>query len=209
MGMAIFVAVVIAVLVLYAIVGGSKRRVADTAARLSILPDHFIIVDLETTGLDPEKDEIIEIGAIRANRDSMEHQAFQAFVTPIRKIPKRITDLTGITQEMLDKQGEPLEQAIRQFADFAGDLRIVTFNADFDMPFLHRAASHCEVTFSNPVSCALKMARRAWPGRHSYRLVDLANDGGLDTSDCHRSIGDCKRALIVYTGAVARLGTLH
>ena len=187
----------------------SKRQIDNMAERLSILPEHFVVVDLETTGLDPLRHEIIEIGAIRVNRDSVRHQTFHCFIKPTQKVPKKITKLTGITQAIVDEKGDPIEAGLRQFADFAGDLRIVTFNAEFDMAFLRHAGAQFGLTFANPVSCALKMARRAWPGRRSYRLADLSADGGLDTTDSHHAIGDCRRALIVYTGAVSRLGTLH
>lgn len=169
-----------------------------------------MVFDLETTGLQPESDEIIEIGAIRVNRGSDEHTSFQALVQPRKKIPKKITGITGITQEMVDDDGEPLEEALPQFLDFIGDLRLVSFNAEFDMAFLKNAVSQIEPerSIANPVSCALKMARRAWPGRKSYRLSDLAEDGGLSSEGTHRALGDCKRALIVYTAAASQLGAV-
>ena len=177
--------------------------------RISIahLPERFVVFDLETTGLDPVKHEIIEIGAIRVNRDSINHDTFQAFIKPAKKVPKKITELTGISQMMLDAEGEPIEKILREFLDFLGDLDLVSFNADFDMAFLQNAAARHSITINNSVSCALKMARRAWPGRRSYRLADLAKDGNLSSSDTHRALGDCQRALIVYTAAASELGT--
>lgn len=173
--------------------------------RLGHLPEQFVVFDLETTGLDPLKHEIIEIGAIRVNRDSIHHESFQVLVKPSKKIPKKITDLTGITQEMVDEDGVPLTQALEEFRQFVGDLRLVSFNAQFDMAFIGAANASNGRSMSNPVSCALVMARRAWPGRSSYRLKDLAKDGGLDASDTHRALGDCKRALIVYTASASAL----
>lgn len=179
---------------------GGKRKVD-----LSHLPERFVVLDLETTGLDPLKDEIIEFGAIRVNRDSITHESFQALVKPSAKLPAKITRITGITQAMLDADGEPLDKVLREFLDFIGDLPLVAFNAEFDMAFLKRAAQPRGLTIRNPVSCALDMARRAWPGRRSYRLADLAKDGGLETDDAHRAIADCKRALIVYTASADKL----
>lgn len=179
-----------------------QRRTPD----LFILPPRFVVFDLETTGLEPDKHEIIEIGAIRVNRDSDVHDTFQVLIKPTKKIPKKITQITGITQDMVEGEGEPLESALRSFHSFIEDLPLVTFNAEFDMAFLHIAASQHQLTISNPVSCALKMARRAWPKRKSYRLSDLARDGGLSGEGAHRSLEDTKRALIVYTAAAAKLG---
>jgi len=191
-----------------------KRKSANLARikrHLKILPEHFIIADLETTGLDSTKDEIIEIGAIRVNRDSDHHETFQAYVRANKKIPKKITAITGITQAMIDEKGEPLGSVLKEFKDFVGDLRIVTYNAEFDMAFLNAASVHTGgvINFPNPVSCALEMARRAWPRRRSYRLGDISKDGGLSQAGTHRALGDCQRALTVYTAAVNVLGRIE
>lgn len=172
---------------------------------LSHLPAQFIVFDLETTGLNPYKHEIIEIGAIRVNRDSDNHDVFTALVKPSRKVPKRITQITGITQAMIDADGEPLDQVLTQFLEFIGDLPLVAFNAEFDMAFLKCVCEPRGRRLGNRVSCALLMARRAFPGRKSYRLSALARDGGLDVGNAHRAVADCQRALIVYTSAANRL----
>ena len=175
---------------------------------LSILPERFVVFDLETTGLDSAKHEIIEIGAVRVNRDSDAHETFQALVKPKRKVSKKITEITNITQEMLDKDGQSLSSAIAEFISFAGDHRLVSFNAEFDMAFLHNAASQSGLTIGNRTSCALKMARRAWPGRRSYRLVDLAKDGGLSITGAHRALHDCRLTMTVYASAASKLRSI-
>jgi DNA polymerase III epsilon subunit family exonuclease len=184
------------------------RSRATPKISIAHLPAQFVVFDLETTGLDPDKHEIIEIGAIRVNRDSINHDTFQSLVKPTRKVPKRITELTGINQAMLDSDGDSIESALQQFMSFVGALHLVSFNADFDMAFLKNAASRHSICVANPVSCALKMSRRAWPGRKSYRLADLAKDGNLSSAGTHRALGDCQRALIVYTAAASKLGSV-
>jgi len=196
--------IVIVAIVIYFLRSRRKPRIS-----LAHLPEQFVVFDLETTGLDPEKHEIIEFGAIRVNRDSVNHDTFQSLVKPSRKIPKKITELTGINQAMLDAEGEPIETALREFLSFVGDLHLVSFNADFDMAFLKNTAARYSISIGNPVSCALKMSRRAWPGRKSYRLADLAKDGNLSSDGTHRALGDCQRALIVYTAAASKLGTVR
>lgn len=198
-------------LILFIVVGFAffllKRR-RTAVVLLDHLPERFIVFDLETTGLDAAKHEIIEIGAIRVNRDSINHETFQALVKPNKKIPNKIVELTGITQEMLDVDGGTIDETLRDFAAFVGDLRLVSFNADFDMAFLNAATAKCGLSpFNNPVSCALKMARRAWPGRKSYRLADIAKDGHLDSKNMHRALDDCQRALTVYGAAASKLRT--
>ena len=142
------------------------------------MPETFVVLDLETTSLDLARHEIIEIAAIGYRKGATTHDTFQAPVKSGKTVPKEITDLTGITQVMLDNEGEPLSQVIPQFSDFISSLRLVTFNAEFDMAFLEAACENHGIPKPiNPVSCALKMARRAWPRRKSFRLNDLANDG--------------------------------
>ena len=105
------------------------------------LPKEFIVFDLETTGLSPYDCEIIEIGAIKVNRDFGEHIAFQALVKPSIALPSKIIHLTSITQKMINKNGEDIKTVIPEFLDFIGDLRLVAYNARFDMGFIHVAVA--------------------------------------------------------------------
>ena len=170
------------------------------------LPEHFVILDLETTGLSPEADEIIEIGAIRFNRDQINQATFSTLVKPGKRIPRRITEITGITQGMVNEGGLTVADALSGFIDFIGDLPLVSFNADFDMGFLWNAAKRQGLAIENRYACALKLARRAWPGLPSHRLVDLAKIGNLSDDDTHRALGDCKRAVVIFASAVGEIG---
>lgn len=78
-----------------------------------------MVVDLETTGLDPAKDGIIELAAIRIEAGK-ETQRFAALVQCNRKLPKTVAELTGITDQLLKEQGAPLEQALQGFLSFVG-----------------------------------------------------------------------------------------
>ena len=179
----------------------------STSEDLSMLPRRqFIVLDLETTGLDARIHEIIEFGAIRAELDSDVHKTFQALVKPTKKVPQRITEITGITQSMVDSEGRELNEVLKEFVEFIGELPLVTYNASFDMAFLQTAASQNGLSINNRYTCALKLARRAWPGLPSYRLADLAKMGNLPDDDTHRALGDCKRALIVFVSSASKQG---
>ena len=134
-----------------------------------------MIVDLETTGLDAAIHDIIEIAALKVQRDPERHTTFTALVQPAYPVPSAITALTGITQAMLDQHGQPVADVMAAFLAFVGEARVVFFNAPFDGAFLGKAANRIGRTMDNPVSCALVMARRAWPGLRSYTLVALPN----------------------------------
>ena len=170
------------------------------------LPETFIVLDLETTGFDAARQEIIEIAAIRYRKGETRHAIFQSLVKPKQKVPRKITEITGITQEMVAKEGRPLSEVLHEFNAFIGTARLVAFNAQFDMRFLAAARENHNLPKStNPVSCALKMARRAWPRRQSHRLDALAADGGFANGQAHRALEDARRALIVYAAAAAAL----
>lgn len=198
------VIVIVGVILYYVWKSQSKKKKKKRKTSLAHLPPTFIVFDLETTGLNASTHEILEIGAIKVYRDGNQHDTFQTLVKPSKKVPKKITEITGITQEMVEAEGKPLEEALREFREFIGDLHLVTFNADFDMAFIHAAAMKHSMPVKNSVACALKMARRAWPGLGSYKLSALAKQGNLSSADTHRALGDAQRALIVY-GAAARV----
>ncbi len=199
------IAVVVAALVWWLV---KRSKSTPAPADLSALPEHFVVYDLETTGLDPFRHEIIEIGAIRVHRDEENHETFQTLVRPTRCVPKKIVEITGITGEMVKNDGLPLAEALAEFRNFVGNLPLVAFNAAFDDAFLLAA---CQATatdkFGNESCCALKLARRAWPHRSSFRLVDLAKDGNLSAEGTHRALSDCRRTMVVYAAAAREVGT--
>lgn len=175
-----------------------------------VLPDTFVVLDIETTGLKAGAHEIIEVAAIRFTKGSTDHDAYQALVKPSKPIPARITELTGITQARLDAEGRAHDDVLREFWDFLGQGRLVAYNADFDLAFLHAAAERAGLPpLQNPVSCALKMARRAWPGRKSFKLDAIAADLEIAEQQAHRAIEDARRALIVYAAATAKLRAIE
>jgi DNA polymerase III epsilon subunit family exonuclease len=165
------------------------------------VPEQFIVFDLETTGLHPYQCEIIEIGAIRVNRDSDRHDMFQALLQPSKPIPPRITEITGITNEMVQAEGLPPQQALAEFKAFVGKLPMVAYNANFDRAFLRAAGEQHGVKITNRISCAMKEAQRAWPGLTSYKLADLAKRGNLDTTGTHRALKDCQLAMMIFIAA--------
>lgn len=185
---------------------GDQAEPVLQASWSPLLPEGFVFLDLETTGLSPEADEIVEIGAIRVNRGQIDSDTFSTLVKPEKRIPKHITEINGITQSMVNDCGIPLAEALSGFIEFIGDLPLVTFNADFDMGFLWNAAKRQGLAIENRYACALKLARRAWPGLPSYRLADLARIGNLGDKDAHRALGDCRRGLIIFASAVGEIG---
>lgn len=171
---------------------------------LSMLPERFIVFDFETTGLDPEKHEIIEIGAIRVNRDSDLHDTFSTLVIPEGRITTKITQITGIDRAMIKADSLPLHEAIGQFREFVGALPMVAFNCPFDRDFLRAACVRvADDPFTNDFHCALQLARKAWPGRKSYKLQAICADAGIKAQNgaAHRALPDCELAMRTFIAA--------
>lgn len=186
---------------------GSHSESASTATPdLSFLPERFVVFDLETTGLNPDRHHIIEVGAIRVNRDTDTHETFSSLVKPRGRITSRITELTKLDRDTLEAEGLAIEEVLVEFRSFVGDLPLVAFNAEFDHGLL---LAECERTgvpaFPNKVFCALKLARSAWPDRQSYRLTNICTDAGIQVTAEHRALPDCERALRVYVAAAQKL----
>lgn len=169
------------------------------------IPRRFVVLDIETTGLDAESCEIIEIAAVLFDLSEINHTTYNCLIKPINPVPKRITQLTGITQYMVDSEGHDLIEEISFLREFIEDLPIVAYNAKFDLGFLKKAFEQINFKPKNKVICALKMARKAWD-LPSYKLTYVAEAFGWDTSGSHRALKDCELAGLVYVSAARKIG---
>lgn len=183
---------------------GKKPRPAPKDRSPFLVPDNYVVFDLETTGLNVERNKIIEIGALRiSNRTGLATVNAATFDTLIKikgKVPDKITEITGISTDMLNAEGIPIEDALKEFMHFAQGLPLVAFNAKFDIAFLDVALQKADLPpRTNPSICALELARKAWPGKNSYKLTELTKS--ITDVGAHRALADCQRALIVFHGA--------
>lgn len=158
----------------------------------------YVVIDIETTGLDCEKDEILEVGAIRIRN----HEVAEKFVELIRpkgEISKEISALNGITQEMALKEGKERAEVLKWFWEFVGESPMVGHNLSFDRAFLEKGSA--EVGIAVPrVACwdTLLLARRRIRDVPDYRLNTLANYFGIQISERHRALADCLVTFYVY-----------
>lgn len=118
----------------------------------------YIAFDLETTGLSPETNEIIEIGALKV-QDGKVQERFMEFIMPSEPISARITEITGITNEMV-ADARRREEVIPAFLDFCGNEVLVGHNIIFDYSFMKNQAELLGLSFEKQGIDTLKIARR-------------------------------------------------
>ena len=175
----------------------------SNSIRWELVPDEFVIFDLETTGLDSEKHNILEIAAVRFTKeqylDNGQIDTFQTFIKQTQPIPKKIIEITSITDEMVS-DGETLHEALPNFFDFAGSRKLIAYNAPFDTKFIRQAAKIIDFSLPRPfsVDCALELARERLIHMPNYKLGTVAQAFQIDTSGAHRALQDCVMTLHVY-----------
>ncbi len=148
----------------------------------------YVIVDLETTGLSPKLDKIIEIGAIKI-RDGIEVARFETFVNPARAIPQRITGVTGIN-DMMVSEAPYIEDVIGEFILFVEDLPLLGHNIAFDYSFLKVNAVNSKYKFDKFGMDTLKLARLYLKDLESKGLEFLCSHFGIVDENHHRAIND-------------------
>jgi len=153
--------------------------------------ENYVVFDLETTGLNPQTDKIIELSGVRVRRGLVEDK-FSTLVNPCLPIPPSATRINHITDKMV--QNAPLlRNALEAFLDFIGNDILVGHNIhSFDLPFLRNSIrQELERTVENNYIDTLYLAKRCLPGRSHYRLTDLAEHFQIETKGAHRALNDC------------------
>ena len=150
--------------------------------------DEYVAFDLETTGLAPRHDRIIEIGAVLM-KQGKEIDRFQTFVDPQQRLDKETIDLTGITDEML--QGAPkIEEALPKFLEFVGGRVLAAHNARFDTTFIHRECKRLEIDFTVNSVDTLILAQCLMPELNQHKLNIVAKAFDLGDFNHHRAADD-------------------
>lgn len=156
----------------------------------------YIVVDLETTGLAPKTDRILEVGAWKVENGGFV-QKFHRMVDPGMKVPERITQLTGITDSMV--QGQPMiDTVIREFIEFAGELPLLGHNLMFDYAFLKHAAVNQKITFERMGMDTLKISRKVLAELPSRKLGELCSYYHIPQQRAHRADEDAYVTAILY-----------
>ena len=153
------------------------------------LTGEFCVFDTETTGLDPGVEYLTEIGGVIVRNGEVVEE-FDTFVKPGKPITPKITELTGITNEMVDNAPSEAE-ALKAFLEFADGRILVAHNAhSFDIRFLRAAAKRSGIEFEPTYIDTLTMAQAMYPGLHNYKQGTINKHLELPAYEAHRACED-------------------
>lgn len=156
----------------------------------------YVCVDLETTGLNPKQDKIIEIGAVRME-NGVETGTFSELVNPGRLLEPRITELTGIRDEDL-ADAPIMEEVLPELLSFMGEMPLLGHSVLFDFSFLKKAAVNQRLSFERQGVDTLKIARKYLSTLESRSLGALCMYYGIP-HHAHRALEDAEATCILYT----------
>ena len=150
--------------------------------------EEYVAFDLETTGLSPRNDRIIEIGAV-VMKKGVEIDRFQTFVDPGRRLSKEVSELTGITDDML--RGAPrIEEVLPKLVDFIGKRPLVAHNARFDAGFVTRECERLGIAYDLNAIDTLILSQNMLPHLNKYKLDVVAKEFQLGDFNHHRAADD-------------------
>lgn len=148
----------------------------------------YAVLDLETDGLNPGNDNIIEIGVVKVGE---KQENFQRFIKIERKLSEEIKKLTRIDDEMLEEKGIPLKRALEEFIDFIGDTRILGYNVAFDIKFLNSSLEKEGLAkINNKVYDIMQFVKKDNLFLNNYKLETVLKSYGIDEKVPHRALED-------------------
>ena len=178
----------------------AKRRMGlkKNARRVEKADNDFVIIDIETTGLSVENDEILEIGAIRiVNGKTVEE--YERLIAVKTEIAQNISELTGITQEQVIENGKPINEALPSFMDFVKGSEVAGYNVNFDHDFLLAECSRQGIDITKiKFTDVMTIVKSKLKGMRSYNLESVAKRLGITTKQQHRALSDCYLLYQVY-----------
>ena len=157
--------------------------------RTGAFPNSFIVFDLETTGLNPENNQIIEIGAIKYI-DGIEQERFHTYVNPEFHIPEEATRINGISDKTV-KDAPNIHKAIKMFLDFINDGYLIAHNARFDMSFVQTQLNQLSFNLiDNKVIDTLSLSRQELNDLPNYKLITIKKYLNIEIGS-HNALDDC------------------
>lgn len=167
----------------------ARKYAAKKGERTSTTP--YIVIDIETNGLDPLQNDIIEIAAIRVETDR--HEEFSCLVSNDCILPDEIVRLTGITDQILARDGQDISKVLDDFVNFIGDLPMVGYNLLFDIDFINNNLRDINRdTIKNRKIDLMRLVKKEMMFLKSYKLKDVLPAYGINEPVLHRALEDAR-----------------
>jgi len=164
----------------------------------------YVVFDVETTGLSAVYDKIIEIAGVKIHQGEIVDR-FESFANPHEPISQTITDITGITDDMLTDAPE-IEDVLTDFREWIGDAVLVAHNASFDISFLNQGFQALNFSrITNPIIDTLELARFLYPKLSNHRLNTLCKHLDVELIQHHRAIYDAEATGYLFWKFVQQL----
>lgn len=172
--------------------------------KMKISAEEYIVIDVETTGLSPDDDRIIEVAAVKCENDRIV-DSFRSLINPGRRIPSKVTKLTGIKNT--DVAGAPdMDTVAPELSEFIDNLPLVAHNANFDIKFIANSFKRAGVSKGMLYIDTLALSRSAYPNIPNHKLSTLINELGLlDHEQEHRAMSDVEATQRLYMACKAQL----
>jgi DNA polymerase-3 subunit epsilon len=156
----------------------------------SLLEGPVVFVDLETTGGNPARSRVIEIGIVAANAGELEYE-WSTLINPGCPIPYGVQMITGISDDMVENAPIFEDVATALMERFDGRL-FVAHNVHFDYGFMREEFRRAGIRFESRVACTVRLSRRVNPGFVRHNLDTLIAQLGLRVSARHRALPDAQ-----------------
>jgi len=172
----------------------------EFAPLLKEFPDGLVALDIETTGLSPLVDRIIELAAYKIKQGKIE--VWQELINPNREIPENTIKIHGIDQQMVENRPK-LEEFWDDFLQFTEGLPLIAHNAKFDVGFLVFASHQLKKELGpRKVYCTVKASRKAFPSLENHKLSTITKSLKIDLENHHRAADDALACMRVFNEAL-------
>ena len=148
----------------------------------------YVIVNIVTDGLDVQQNHILEIGAIRC--ENGEENSFHELIAYTGSIPEHITNMSGITCSMLQREGKPIEQVLAALREFIGESELIGYHVGVDVECLNREFEKCGLGYlKNRVHDLLPIIRKEQIFQEDYKLETSLKSYGISENVPYRALG--------------------
>ena len=178
------------------------KDIVENAAGQS-LDDKYVVFDIETTGFSPEKNKIIEIGAVKVIGGEIVDR-YSTFINPEVPIPFRIEELTSIRDDMVITS-PTVDVILPQFMEFCKDCIMVAHNADFDMSFIKRNCALLGMECNPTIVDTVALARVLLPQLNRFKLDTVAKALNISLDHHHRAVDDAACTAEIFVKFIEKL----